>query len=487
MPWLARRHGVVARQERLTRVRDVCLAIILATLVSGGPAYATDTAHLFPRPATLEPQVRFWRGIFAEYSTHQVVLHDALHLDKVYKVLDFRSYLADGMSPGQVERMQRIDTDLELERIRATLLRLHALGPEPQGLTAAEQEIHQLFRDDPAPGRFLAAADSKRLRSQRGLRERFAEGVQVSRRYLPEMERIFRAEGLPVALTRLPLIESCFNLRAYSKVGAAGIWQFMPKTARGFIRVDNLVDERRDPIASTRAAAQFLGRIHDGLGTWPLAITAYNHGPQGMATAVRVTGTRDIDTIVREYQGRAFGFASRNFYAEFLAALDVERDYRTHFGDLPLDPPLRAREHRLERALGIEQAARLASTDRDELASLNPALSELVVSGRRPIPAGYRLRVPEAATERLADAVAELPEARVTKVSTAAPRPATRAKRPATKTVVTHKVRQGQTLSHIAKQHKVTVASLRSQNRLGKAERLRAGQMLKIPVPQTAM
>src|SRR5207302_759238 len=227
---------------------------------------------------------------------------------------------------------------------------------------------------DPSPDRFLVAADDKHLRAQRGLRERFAEGIRVSRRYLPEMERIFREEGLPVELTRLPLIESCFNLHAYSKVGAAGIWQFMPATGRHFMRVDNLVDERRDPIASTRAAAQFLDRVHDMLGSWPLAITAYNHGPDGVARAVGEVGSSDIGRIVREYQGRAFGFASRNFYAEFLAALDVERDYQTYFGDLSVDAPLRMHERRLERALGIEAAARLARTDRTALALLDPAL-----------------------------------------------------------------------------------------------------------------
>src|SRR5262249_35277956 len=201
--------------------------------------------------------------------------------------------------------LERIETDLEVERLRATLLRLHALGPHPESLGAEERRIYDLFADDPAPDRFLGAADEKRLHSQRGLRERFAEGIRVSRRYLPEMERIFRDEGLPVELTRLPLIESCFNLHANSKVGAAGIWQFMPATGRHFMRVDNLVDERRDPLASTRGAAEFLARVHDNLGSWPLAITAYNHGPEGVARPGDDGGTTGHGGTPRDYHGRA--------------------------------------------------------------------------------------------------------------------------------------------------------------------------------------
>jgi membrane-bound lytic murein transglycosylase D len=302
------------------------------------------------------------------------------------------------------------------------------------------------------------------------------------------MERIFRDEGLPPELTRLPLIESCFNLEAYSKVGAAGIWQFMPRTGRLFMRVDHLVDERRDPISSTHAAAQFLARMHDRLGSWPLAITAYNHGPEGIARAVDEVGSSDIATLIRDYHGNAFGFASRNFYPEFLAALEVEGDREKHFGDLPAEPPLRLHERRLERALGIEAAARLARTERAELAALNPALSSLVTSGRRPIPAGYRLRLPESGgtgfETRLADFAAE---ERVTRV--AAPTPSegrvvraavTVKSRPVARTVASHRVRRGQTLSHIARQHRVSVESLRKTNRLGRSAKLRAGQVLKI-------
>ncbi|HZP43251.1 MAG TPA: transglycosylase SLT domain-containing protein [Candidatus Binatia bacterium] len=448
-------------------------------LLSVVPARAEDagdarepfpSARLFPRPASMEPQVRFWKSIFADYSIHQVVLHDALYLDKVYKVLDFRRHLDDGLSEAEVDRIQRIDTDLELARLRATLLRLHGLGPKPEGLTAEEQKIWDLFKDDASPDRFLAAADDKRLRAQRGLRERFAEGVRVFQRYRPEMERIFRDEGLPLELTRLPLIESCFNLHANSKVGAAGVWQFMPATGRLFMRVDHIVDERRDPLHSTRAAAAFLREIHDDLDTWPLAITAYNHGPDGIARAVRELGTNDIATIVRAYHGRAFGFASRNFYAEFLAALDVERNYRLHFGALTPAPPLRAREHRLEHPLGFEAACRLAKADEDEIAELNPALSRLVLTGRRPIPRGYRLRIPEAAAPGFETRLAELDaETQVTRVASSEGATSARV-RPA---VLTYKVKRTRT-THVAKRHKTTTSA--RHRTTGRAKKAKHGR-----------
>jgi membrane-bound lytic murein transglycosylase D len=455
------------------------LAIMVLRAVS---VAAPPDPQLFPRPAAIEPQIRFWKAIFTEHSTHQVVLHDALYLDKVYKVLDFRREAA-GMDSVELERLKREVTDLEMERVRRTLLRLHELGPNPQGLDSEEAAVYALWADDRSPDRFLEAAGPKRLRSQRGLRERFAEGLRESRRWFPEMEATFRAADLPVELTRLPLIESCFNVQAYSKVGAAGIWQFIPATGRRFLRVDNLVDERRDVLASTRAAARYLRELHDDLGSWPLAITSYNHGPVGISRAVDEVGSRDIATIIRRYDGNAFGFASRNFYPEFLAALDVEGDHKTYFGDMPFPPPIDLHEHQLTRSVGIQAAARMARCDRDELADLNPALSDMVVSGRRNIPAGYRLRLPSPARD-FGTQLAALPAerapapARVRKASTGSSK-GSKTKR--TQTIVTHRVRKGETISHIAARHRVSIRSLLAANGLTKSSQLKSGQVLRVP------
>jgi membrane-bound lytic murein transglycosylase D len=208
-----------------------------------------------------------------------------------------------------------------------------------------------------------------------------------------------------------------------------------------------------------------------------------------MARAVDELGTADIGAIVRDYRGKAFGFASRNFSAVFLAALDVERDWQKSAGEG--EPPLRLRERRLDRAISLEAAARLARTDRLELASLNPALSSLVVSGRRAIPAGYRLRLPESGgadfETRLVQFHAEehvtraSSEPRIIRASTSV-----KGRSAARSAMLSYRVRPGQTLSHIARAHKVSVARLRSANRMGKSAKVRAGQLIRIPVASSA-
>ena len=112
------------------QIRALFLATLLATLAPAGGVRAAEAeaaadagqARLFPRPAGLEPQIHFWRAIFTQYSAHQVVLHDAVNLDKVYKVLDFRSRLDDGFSDGELAGLERIETDVELDRDRKSVV-----------------------------------------------------------------------------------------------------------------------------------------------------------------------------------------------------------------------------------------------------------------------------------------------------------------------------------------------------------------------------
>jgi membrane-bound lytic murein transglycosylase D len=125
-------------------------------------------------------------------------------------------------------------------------------------------------------------------------------------------------------------VESSFNPKAYSKAGAAGIWQFTRSTGKKFMKVGRGVDERRDPIRSSKAAAQLLEQNYRILRSWPLAITAYNHGISGLSKARKTKGSEEA--IFSDYSTRRFQFASRNFYSEFLATRHVANNYAHYFG-----------------------------------------------------------------------------------------------------------------------------------------------------------
>jgi len=388
--------------QNLLMSKVVGLALLMLVVSGGSDVLGESDGHSpttfgrhFPYPDSLRPQVEFWKKIFGKYSKFHSIIHDAENM-KVYKVLDFSPLINDeGLDTATVYQIKQNQTKLEIERIRAILLKLHKCNPDCQELNDEEQKIWRLYRSVKAQDKFLQAADEDRLRSQTGIRERFADGIRISRRYLKAMEAIFRQEGVPVELTRLPFIESSFNVQAYSKVGAAGIWQFMPSTGRLYkMRINNLVDERRDPLVASVAAARFLKANYEMLGTWPLAITAYNHGPGGLAAAVDAVGTTDIAVIIKNYRGKRFGFASRNFYPEFLAAMLVEGNFEDHFGPLHTEAPLVHDEVLLKEAIPLRTAARFAGTDETELVILNPALSEVVREGRASIPRNYNLRVP---------------------------------------------------------------------------------------------
>lgn len=464
------------------------LIAVLAALSIGAPQARAAAESEFSIPVRLKPQVDFWISVFATYGKRQVIIHDTDNLQRIYSVLDLSDLDNAGLSDMQIELAMKDQEDAEKARIRSLLRRLDQVDPRTDYLTQEEERIMRLFADDPSPTKFSDAAAEDRLRGQRGLRERFSRGIQVAHAYFPTMEKIFRDEGVPPEITRLPLVESCFNLRAYSKVGAAGVWQFMPATGRRFLRIDGTVDERLDPIVATRAAAQFMRESYIELGTWPLAIKAYNHGPAGIARAVRETGTTDPATIIETYHGPSYKFASRNFYPEFLAALHVERNYRKYFGELPLDPPLNVDVVRLAQRIPITSAARCVGSDPYEISALNPSLLPAVNGGGQAIPPGYELRLPNGTASRFLGCAASLPPpvqvARRGAASSASRGRAQRGAKASTGRVkadaVVHKVKPGQTLAQIASLYGCTVDRIRRGNNL-KGNKIHAGQVLRIP------
>ncbi len=372
-----------ARPGRGRALRRACFAtlgVILALgLALSRAAFAAEEA--FPRPPELEPAIHFWVRVYTEIDTDSGFLHDDENLSVVYETLHF----TPNSSPRERERL----VDQARDRCVAALKRIAAAtGP----LSADDQRIRDLWGDEVAPARLLEATDH--IRFQLGQSDRFREGLERSGRWEAHIAEALANLGLPPELAVLPHVESSFNPAAHSKAGAAGLWQFMRSTGRRYMRIDSTVDDRLDPFRSTEAAAQLLAYNHRLLGTWPLAVTAYNHGAAGMRRAVETLGTDDIAAIVRKYRSPSFGFASRNFYVSFLAALEVDKDPQKYFGSFSRAPETRFQEVELPMRVSVTALERALGIDRDTLRELNPALRAVCWRGVRPIPKGYHLRLP---------------------------------------------------------------------------------------------
>ena len=432
-------------KPRLLAVFSLLLLSVCATLAS--TAMAGD---VMVRPAELERDIAFWRRIYTEVSTSGGLIHDPERLDVVYESVSF----PDNLAPR--ERSRRIDaTKQKYTRILRNLANGDAASEEAQ-------RVRDLWPEGTSRSRFEQAAEE--VRFQLGQSDRFREGLIRSGAWKPRIEETFERAGLPRELAVLPHVESSFNTYAYSKVGAAGMWQFMRSTGRRFLRIDSVIDERLDPYRSTEAAVKFLEQNYAILGSWPLALTAYNHGPAGMRRAQEQLGTSDIAIIARKYQSRSFGFASRNFYVAFLAALEIDSDPDKFFGPI--------RRNATDSSLVLEvpafvPASRLATVlelDREELKRLNPSLLPSVWRGARHVPRGFELRVPN--TINLDEVLGQLSggehyDAQVAETQ--------------------HRVGKGESLSAIATRYNTSIAAIAELNNLDRPYRIRAGQVLALP------
>ena len=384
-------------------------------------------------PKSLKPNVDFWIHVFARLEGGSGVLHDDEDLSIIYQTL--YDLPRDRERRRSLIRQKRNYYKGILERL--------ARGKR-RGLTRDERRVLAMFEGKQTAAAFRKATEQ--VRFQGGIREAFRAGLVRSGAYLPIIEPIFERADLPKELTLLPHVESSFRNDARSRSGAAGLWQFMPSTGRRFLRVNSRVDERHDVRLATIAATKLLKENYDLLGTWPLAITAYNHGAWGMKKAVARTGTKDIGKIVHHYRGRAFGFASRNFYAEFLAAVHVAKNYERYFGSIrfaePAVEPVRPQHYRVQRGDSLRRIAKRFNTTVSALAALNN-LERLHL-----IQVGQILRIPVKHDR--------------------------------------YRVRRGDTLGGIAKRFGTTVDTLMALNNMDQAHFIKPDQVLRVPAGQVA-
>jgi len=281
------------------------------------------------------------------------------------------------------------------------------------------------------------------------------------------MRSILRSYGVPEDLVYLPLVESLYHPRAYSKSGAAGVWQFTRSTGRLFLKINYDVDERFDPIKATEAAAKLLRKNYEELGSWPLAVTAYNHGLNGVKRALQVLENADMGEIAVNYRGPAFGFASRNFYSEFLAARHVMSNREKYFGQVETDPPMRYATFRVPHYVKASTLMKKLGLSREEFVAYNPALRAPVLDDRRYVPQGYELRLPPDKQGVVEALYAQIPEEERSH------------EQMHEKTASGYyRVREGDSMWSISRRFGVSIQELMAINGIDDPRRLRPGQLL---------
>jgi len=408
-----------------------------------------------PRPAQLERDVQFWIRVYTEIDTNAGFLHDEYNLSVVYETIHF----APNSAP--IEREHLVDATRD--RVTAALQRIAEAGDG--ALSAEDQRIKDLWGAEGTPARLKAAADE--IRWQLGQSDRFRSGLIRSGAWETHIAETLANRGLPAELAVLPHVESSFNPAAYSKAGAAGLWQFMRSTGRRYMRIDSAVDDRLDPFRSTEAAAQLLSYNYRVLGSWPLALTAYNHGTAGVRHAKESLGTDDIATIVRRYSSRTFGFASRNFYVSFLAALEIDRNPEKYFGPLDREKEVRFQEVVLPAYVPMAALTRSLEIEPEKLRPLNPALLPAVWNGEQRVPRSYRLRLPGESTPITNEVLAARLSPSDLFSGQSSPR--------------RYRVQQGDTLASLAERYGVPIETLARRNGLRTSAPLRAGRVLTVP------
>lgn len=416
---------------------------------------ANSSSSLFPQPAELKPDIDFWTRIYTEVSSKQGFIHDNRYLGVIYEKIDLHGV----DSPKQ--RQKRVDA---VKQKYKRILQKLASGKR-SNLSKEERRVLHLWPKHVSNKELRNAHNF--IRFQRGLSNHFKEGLVRSGRWRPYILQNLREMGLPEEIAVLPHVESSFNPKAYSHVGAAGMWQFTRSTGRQFMRVNYTIDERLDPFLASKAAAELLKRNYKTTGSWPLAITAYNHGAGGMNRAAKQTGGKDIVKILRNYKSRSFKFASRNFYLQFVAAINVRKNPEAYFGPIVYDYPEENSRLTLPNNIAASTIASHLDIDTNELKSLNPALRAPIWSSKKYIPSGYQLRIPTHQSKgTYAQKLASIPRSQQFKKQKSDRR---------------YKVRRGDNISKIAKRFGVSVKELMAANNLRKKNFLKAGQVLKLP------
>jgi membrane-bound lytic murein transglycosylase D len=349
-----------------------------------------------------------------------------------------------------------IDSLLELSTFATT-------NPSPAFQQAVASDLASTAHDVPIP---LNARVLNYIELFQGrLRDWIADGLRRGARYLPMIQDVFRAEGLPLDLAYVPLIESAFRPNAVSRAKATGVWQFMAGTAfEHGLKRDWYVDERSDPEKATKAAARYLLRL-SGLfdGDWHLALASYNGGPGLVQRAMRRSGLDDFWSL--SGKPRLLPRETREYVPMILAAIVIARNPVQYGFDVTAPVPADYDRVTVSKPVDLRRVAEWAGTSIDDIKDLNPELRRGTTPVRYP---EYELKVPKGTAPTIEERVATMAAEDLVALKW-------------------YQVRKGETLSMIARKLGVSRATLADANYLSAKAPVAAGQKLVIPVEPTLL
>ena len=426
----------------------------------------------FPCPTALTPRVEFWVDVFHKFTRKDLVLHDRDQPNRIYSVIKSERPCTRRREPRVVRR--------EKKRLERLFKRVASKAEAGQTVFSGdEHHIYEIFRQE-TPREIRNAIEN--IRCQVGNRDRFEDALVRYMQYQQEIEHKLQEAKLPKDIQYLPFVESLYNPLAYSRVGAAGLWQLMPRTARKFgLKITGAVDERFDPSRATDGAIQYFLKAYDTFDRTsrnvspnidrpisPFVITSYNYGIAGMRKAMRRKGT-DFVHVLETYRGRRFRTAVKNFYASFLAARHVALNAKKYFGDVIAEQQVALNQVKLPQSISAETLSEQTGYPAEELRKWNPSLTRRVWNGTRLIPKGYSFSYPKGTESHVAllTRLAKLPKEELGLRSD------------------TYRVERGDTVWGIAKLFNVSRREIINANDLNRRGKIRVGELLVIPQKKT--
>jgi membrane-bound lytic murein transglycosylase D len=376
------------------------------------------------------------------------------HFDRLVDKISAREVTALAAGDGFVEKPSEPASIDELLAV-ATFERF--ASPAPETSAAVKSDLSTTEHDVPIPTNERVLTYIELFQGR--LREFLGSGLERGAKYLPMIQSVFKAEGLPLDLAYVPLIESAFKPTALSTAKARGMWQFMRGTAlEQGLKHDWYIDERADPEKATLAAAKYLKTLHKIFdGDWHLALASYNGGPGRVQRAVKRSGIGDFWELTEG--SKHLPRETREYVPMILAAIVIAKNPAQYGFDVTSAAPLGYEKVTLPRAMDLRRVAEWTETPINEIQALNPELRRWTTPVRN---ASYEVKVPIGTGDRLRDRLATAKPGELAPLNW-------------------YRVKKGESIATIARKLNVSRTDLAEANALSTKSRVRAGQELIIP------